>query len=570
MTGDAKKVIARGALLDSFWLFLLYGFGAKFWCAAKSDDNWLDPAVHKRMADYFERHVKEWEEWRRRGVRKAKKIAFFVPRGYAKSTEITEAGSLWVALRNPDLVEVISSYGIEKSRDFLGVIKTVMEGRAAYGWWKDLYGSWEPYDSRQWTIESITHGRRTAVETRDPSVEVTSISKGATGSRPDAFFYDDPTSEDKIAKEEDHVRKGVAHFRSMRYAIKSNGLWVVCATRYRDYDVPGVILSEQGVAEFAPTGCRPRKDDYKEGGEWNVYFLAARDAEGASTLPGVYPPEVLDEMEKDDPVTFAAQMMNAPSEGRHSLITDEDVHKLWVLPEEIQGRDLRITIHLDTAFKTLERVESGDDNVIGVVGHSRSGDGLLYFLEARVSNSWNSEEFFDELVALLQRLKRERKWPYAITDERETGGKEGLFTQVLQSRCAAVGLPAPRLITISRAGTKKEVRVRLAADYWRQGVVRLVRGSPGIEKLAKQMVKYHYAPHDDVADAFADAFHEEVYFPERVMAHIDEGGVVARRPLDDRLYGGRTLGEYRRRTRDEIREEQVEEPWYRNEGRPTW
>ena len=116
------------------------------------------------------------------------------------------------------------------------------------------------------------------------------------------------------------------------------------------------------------------------------------------------------------------------------------VRKLWVAPEDVDNRDLRITIHVDTAFKTLERLERGDSSVIAVVGHSRTGDGMVYALEAKHSNTWTADQFFDELVALLQRLKKSgTTWPYALTDEREMGGKEGLFLKVLEARCAASG-----------------------------------------------------------------------------------------------------------------------------------
>lgn len=566
MEDERRKLIARGALIDSFWLFFQYGFGAKFYCQGNPADAWVNRRVHKRICDWFEWHVKDWEQTRAQGIRKPKKLLFLLPRGYGKSTLVTAAGSLWVHLRNPDLTQTISSYGIEKSRDFLGVIKTSMEGRSNYGWWKDLWGSWEPFDSRQWTIESVTHSMRKAVEIRDPSIDVTSITKGGTGTRPDFFVLDDPTSEEKIAKEEDHIKKGVKHLQSMRFAVKSNGLWVVDATRYRDGDVPAEIMNQQGVKAFAEGGMEPRREDYNLGGEWEVFFLSARDARGDSTLPNVYPNDVLDAMEKEDPTGFAAQMMNMPAEGKHSLLTKEDIDKLWVLPESLEGMDLRITIHLDTAFKTLERTQEGDDNVIAVVGHSRSGDGQIYMLDAKVSNAWTSEDFFDELVALLQRLKRDRKWPYCITDERETGGKEGLFGKVLQARCSAVGMPMPRLIQISRAGTRKEVRIRMAADYWRQGKVRLLKGNPGIEKLAMQMRKFGFMEHDDVADAFADAFAEELYFSERVAANIGEGGVVTRRPMDNYLGTGEA-GVQEAVRRSLLREERVssgsEEAWYR-------
>lgn len=547
-----RNVLAE-AMREDFWLFLKYGFGAETYCKARPDEDWLDEAVHRPLCDWFDKSVKEWERRRASGERRPMKLLACIPRGFGKSTLITAAGGIWLHLRNPELVTLISSYGEDRSTAFLGVIKNVFEGKSTFGWWRDVYGSWEPDQGREWKVESIVHSARRHPETRDPSFEVTSINKGATGGRPDVFMLDDPISEDKIGEDPNHVVKAVRHFRSMEFAIKTNGLWVVCLTRKMDADVAGSILMEDGVEEFAETGMRPRDFEYRMGGPWRVFFMSARDGLGEPVLPRVWPEARLQEVERTNPIRFASELMNMPAEGQHMMLKPEDVSRLWVEREALPT-NLRISIHCDTAFKTKERMAKGDESVIAVVGHTMDGSGLVYFLEARASNRWSSEKFFDELVAIVQRVKKEYGWPFVITDEKEIAGKEGLFEPALASHFHAVGLPVPRLIQIARGGIKKETRVRLAADYWLAKKVRLVHGAEGMSKLVHQMVRYGVTDHDDVADAFADAFSDGVYVPERrAQGGEDLHRIRLHRPLDHLLYG---------RHEDKEQADKVFVPWF--------
>jgi len=535
MTKNLTKKLIGEAMRQDFWLFLNYGFGAKFYCETKRDEDWLDSTVHENLANWFQKHVEEWESWRRAGIRKTKKLLVCIPRGFGKSTAITAAGSCWLHLRNPELVTLISSYGEERSAAFLGVIKSVFEGKSSFGWWNDVYGSWEPTDGREWKVTSIVHAMRKHTETRDPSFEITSINKGATGGRPDVFILDDPISEDKIGEDPNHVDKAVRHFRSMEFAVKTNGLWIVALTRKTDADVASAIMSADGVKSFAETGMRPKDVQEVETGVWDVFFMSARDPLGKPTLPRVWTDDKLNEVERVNPLRFAAELMNEPAEGRHAPLKKEFVDKLYINYDQIPP-DLRYSVHIDTAFKEREKVARGDDNVIALVGHSTDGSGIVYFLDALVSNRWNSEQFLEQLVGLYQRLKMQGKRPFAMTDENVGGGKQGLFEQAVQSHFHAVGMSAPQITFVTRTKASKESRIRISMDYWLMGKVRLVRGHLGIDKLAHQMIRYGIVPFDDVAEAFSDCFMPGVYVPEKRMKGQVDNTVAMKRPLDDYIY----------------------------------
>lgn len=497
----------------SFRLFARVAFGIRFYCEQRPDDRWWDDAIHGHLCDWLQEHTEAWEAKRAAGIRVPTKLLICIPRGFAKSTLVTAAYNTWLHLRNPELVTAISSFDEAKSIDFLRVIASTLSGEAAHGWFKALYGSWKPQDDRVWRKEAFVHAGRRNLGLRDPSFFTTSVAIGATGFRPDVFCLDDPIVEEKLTKEANWIEKAKDHVDSMRFAIKTNGLWVVCLTRYRDDDVAGKLLLDEGVASWAPTGMQPEDDEWVKGGPWHVFFMSARDAIGDPVLPAVWPEERLAEAEAVDPMGFAAQMMNKPAEGAHMPVRKEHIERLWVhevnLPEE-----MRYSIHLDTAFKDRDKVGRGDYNVIQLWSHSTDGDGKVYYLEGRRSNEWGIEEFTAELVGLLKRLYREKMWPFVITDDQVSQKESQSYEAFLGGACRAARLPWPTYLPIPRAGRKKEVRIRSAALAWTTGKVRLVRGAREVESLVSEMRRIGISSHDDMADAAADVFHPEVYVPE--------------------------------------------------------
>jgi len=513
MVGATQRDVVGEACRRSFPLFARIAFGIRFYCAARPDDSWWDDVVHGKLCDWLQAHTLDWEARRAAGERTPKKLLICIPRGYGKSTLVTAAYNTWLHLRNPELVTAISSFDETKSIDFLRVIQATLSGDAAHGWFASLYGSWKPTDDRAWRKEACVHAGRRNVGLRDPSFFTTSVGIGSTGFRPDVFCLDDPVVEEKLTKEANWIEKAKSHVDAARFSTKTNGLWVVALTRYRDDDVAGKLLLDEGVASWAETGMRPEEGDWRPGGPWHVFFMSARDAGERPTLPRVWPEERLAEAEAIDPMGFAAQMMNLPAEGAHMPVRKEHIDRLWVMPADVPD-DLRISVHLDTAFKDKDKVGRGDYNVIEVWGHSVSGDGLAYYLDGRRDNTWGIEEFTDELVTVLRGLWKAETWPFIITDDRVLAQATQAYEQFLLGATRAARLPLPRYLPLSRAGKAKEARIREAAYAWTSAKVRLVRGANCVNDLVSEMRRIGISAHDDMADAAADVFHPEVYTPE--------------------------------------------------------
>src|SRR6056297_2812243 len=79
-----------------------------------------------------------------------------------------------------------------------------------------------------------------------------------------------------------------------------------------------------------------------------------------------------------------------------------------------------------------------------------------------------------------------------------------------------------------KQGNKTKLQRIMDTNWaWQEGYVVLVREAPNTYPLCYQMLKQGYSLHDDDADAFADAFHEDIYrktrsgdLPQEVLQHI--------------------------------------------------
>jgi phage terminase large subunit-like protein len=277
--------------------------------------------------------------------------------------------------------------------------------------------------------------------------------------------------------------------------------------------------------------------DTREGGKWHLYFLAARDAGGQPTFPEVWDDARLKSYEHDKNLYYWAQMMNDPSSSEYTPITRAKIDELMCEMKDVP-RNLRYTVHMDTAFKTPTRQSRGDESVIQVWGHSRDGSGDVYFIEGHSSNVWRAEDFYRQLVGICQRLKASGKRVVLMTDEKDMGGAAGLKEAALRSAFnAAHNMPMPHLVLLNRGDKKKIGRIIQAASFWAEGFVHLPRTAPGVSRLIDQMSRIGSSAHDDWSDTASDVFHEEVYHPLRGTLE-DKQPPFPSRPGDDRLKSG--------------------------------
>lgn len=515
---EAEADALRYLFRRNLWAFFLYAFGA---ARNPKGKRWIEDDVHRPLADWFQRHADEWLAQRRHpgAPRQQKHLAVLVHREVGKTTMISQAAQLWLHLRDPELSSYSGAESLRLAASILHSIKAVMDGSDPYALFMPLYGSWFGA-SRTWTGDTVTHAARRNVARKDPSFGTFAVETSILGAHPDAIFYDDPISYERLKSDTHWLEAVNSQVTSLYPVIQADGLVVWVGTRYDDADHFGVAFEQEGIASIE--GIASDSLRVTEGGLWHVYFLAGRDGNGQPTTAKVWPEERLLNYQRRDPLRYAAQVMNDPAISELNPITREQLQQCVVPQDRVPWNALRFAITTDTAFWDGFRRSASqkDETVFLIWGYPRDGSGDVYFVEGYGSTLWRAEDFARQLVTAVQRYRRQGRRIFAITDELTVAGKKGAWKLSLQNFFNDVNEPMPVLHELSRGPQHKQGRLVSAASFWVDGHVRVVDRAPGAERLLQQMARigqYSVNPRIriDWADAAADAFSPALYQPMR-------------------------------------------------------
>jgi len=530
-----------------FWWFCVVGMGMDHFPKAH---RWFHEYIQRPLCDWYQSYVEQWLVARdSRGEPHQTCLMVLVPREYAKTSIISQAGQLWLHVRDPDIATAIGSETTALAQKIFSTFKTIISGKDKNAWFTWLYGNW--YDkSRKWRDEFIVHGARNATARHDYSVNTWGVATGLLGAHPDALFFDDPISYDAIAADSQWLDKVNAHVATLLPVQRADALLVWVGTRYGDNDHFGRQFELNGMASL--TGMPHPTVAPKEGGKWNVYYLSARDrddttkfAKGRPTFPEQWPEWRLLEAERTDPQKYASQLLNDPTLSEHNPLQMHQVNDCWVDEQNVPYNILHYSMHFDLAFKMPGRQNRGDENVIEIWGH-QLGTGIVWYIEGYGSNVWRAEDFYKKAGELIESYYHKKRKIFVVTAELEVGGLKGQVNHSLMNECKERNVPCPRYEMLSRAGKEKGARMIQPCGFWVNGFVRLRRGAPGVDKLVKQMTTIQSilagGGHDDWADCAADAFHPKVYRPlYRVGPHTVE---YSRTPYDEELKGTSAIDLY--------------------------
>jgi hypothetical protein len=505
--------------MRDFWSFFLYFFGDGL---SPKGQKWIDPEIHEPLARWYQKHVDEWMENRANGIVEQKDIAVLVHREMGKSRMITAAGQLWLHLRDPEVSSYTGSESLELSAKLLNIMRAVLDGTDPYGLFHRIYGNWST-DARQWTAKAITHAARKETTRADPSLGTFAVETSIVGAHPDAIFYDDPISYDRMLTDANWLQAVNAQVTSQIPVLQSDGLRVWVGTRYADEDHFGIAFrspEEGGDGVASISGMDTGVLQVHPGGKWHVYFLAGRDTEGKPTSPKVWPESRLVSFQRRNALHYASQIMNDPELSEFNPITKDQIKQCLIPAKEVPWSALRFGISTDIAFWDGKSREKKDESVIMVHGYTRNGSGDVYVVEAHGSATWRMEDFGHRLVAIVQRYRRQGRRITGISGEVAMSGLKGSFAANLRNFFADANEPMPTYFEFGRGGTRKVERMVAAASFWVDGHVRVVEGSPGSERLMEQMSKigqYMVRPRlrNDWVDAHSDAFQPEFYQPMR-------------------------------------------------------
>lgn len=550
--GPDEVALWRDACLKSFWLYMLYAFGARAYCQTHQDQDWMasstrkvvwrDFDIHRDYCEWYGYEIDEWMRLRRTERKDLQtSVLSLLSRNTAKSVIATCGAPSWVSIKDTELCIFLDSYKLPVTKDFLAVIQRLFEGQAPGTWFTPLFGYWNPNPgdrTRAWNETQAIHAFRRDLSRKDPSFECVSVETGLTSRHPDFVALDDPVVREKLNEEgEAWIIACRKHVKAIFPALQPNGFFGMTMTRYTDND-PAVEAMRSGVLKFAPTGVLPEPRDFnmtiKPNG-WRVFFAPGLRADGEAMFEKVWSKRRIEDYAALDAAECASQVMLNVMTGADHPISKELLDK-FTLPRDEFPRDLRISLHFDTAFKNPENTGRGDSSTIIVAGHSMNADGLVYFIASPHSNQWNEIDFADRLAILLEDLNMQWSWPQLQTDEANIGGKGHTFRTFLAQRFVSRGLPflPPRHIDLNRSGKNKEVRKATFVSYVVAGSVRFLAGGEGLDLLKAQLMAFpqQWLGHDDLIDAGADAFkYPEVYRPGR-LDRTQEARPKIMRPYD--------------------------------------
>jgi hypothetical protein len=539
---DPETGKAGGTHPESLWHFIHIAWGAEFfmednrrrWLVKQSSSGYH---IHDAYLKWLQTHLLEWKDDRRNGRVKRRYLAIILPRNFGKSITATRCASLWTHLDDPNMSTLIASATEKLSKDFVSSIGLTISGQnKEQAWFSWLYGNWKN-PNREWTNTAFHHAFRRNISLQEPSYDMTAVGAGMTGYHHDQHWWDDPIIKNKIRDGGTYMDTVHTAFNASFKAVQRNGLLALVCTRYLDDDVAGRHFTEDGIASWSgmpnPNSMVFRKHALGEG-IWHVYFWQAEDeVKSIATCP-----EIMDEasiaVEKgSDPEDFACQYQNDPGTSIHAPLSEEQIRDLFV-----DYKDLKheypieaVSYHLDTAFKSPDAVRAGDYNAIVPVFHDVRPNGYMYVDTDRIrhSNEWRSDQFSDELVAIMQQHRRMLIPCRCVTDEAEMGGKGGLYRQNFISTMKSAGLRFGRFHQFPRQGTNKRQRIRKAAGLIAEGYMRFfLHKRPGCQctsrttcshwiippaarALFNELIRVDVTAHDDLADAVSDAFMPEVW-----------------------------------------------------------
>jgi hypothetical protein len=476
-----------------------------------------------------------------------RKILITVPRKTFKTSGCTEAGIPFALVNDPNLVcgVMCASYedlAIPIARN----VRDHLEGESSTSQVKILYGEFKKADA--WSADKFTIAQRDRT-IRDPSLSVYGVRKGVVGHHFDLFGIDDPVTNEAMQNNSDWLDRTWRSWVDLKAALNPNSLVFLVMTRYHDADLAGrIVINEiEPAVRRAHDGQLPddwapdspdaiRKYGHLAG--WEVIYEQAvigLDTESpVFNFPGIWGPDRItdvragrtidgdEESEEYSELFFWCQLQNTPQKREDNPIQQHHLDIARGTPEpwtiEQCPKVGFVDIHCDFAFKDAESYlkQKGDFSVIHVTVPE---GGFVWRI-----NGWRGkvtqDMFGEQLIRIAHWCRNDpriRARIRFITYDMLPGAGSGdestkKWIQNLFYQHADLNMPTCLPIKTSRgAGVRKADRILSTAWAWQEGWVRLCGDVPGVDQLLYQMSRVGYTPHDDDADAFANAFHSEVY-----------------------------------------------------------
>lgn len=518
---ERSEIELLHALRREEWLEDFYRFNTECLGNHPDTDPGLEGMLDPGVADYIRKagnHLLDWMNNRHKQT-KRRKMMIIVPRECYKSTAFTQALPPWLACHDKNMATIIDCAKLDMSIKMSSTVDEHWKGSRQTSKLVETFGRF--YDGETtWNQREKVICQRTDRARKDPSLWNTAVEIGSTGAHVDCYIMDDPITQELMGPSwYDQVWH---HYKGTFPVVKKNGIFVLIATRYGDNDLVGRIIEAEiepaareyyGKEEFPESDFRRKWFEYAHLAGWDVLFRQVHDEDDNEVFPVVWPNDRIAEIRAIDEAEYASQLQNMPGSRKDSPITQELIDQLWISPHDVPKEAFnKVTVHMDLAWKNEENYVKarGDRSSIQVWLHG--DDGTVYYWDGWRGREKMDQGFKQQWVTMLQGLYLREMDPWIMTYDQTVGGEAGASENWFRTTAAEKGFFCPPILQINRK-TRKTDRILMAARYWRDRRVRLVRGAGDVDELVYEMLNINYSRHDDMADAAADVFHPEIYRP---------------------------------------------------------
>jgi hypothetical protein len=410
----------RQAGFVSLWFFL------KFIAGWSNPFDLLNEDLHVEMCNFRQSLLKE-------GVRGG----MFIPRGHYKSTIVTEGGTAWELIRDPNLRIRITNAIASRADDFMHSVKAIFDSNDLIAW---LYPECVPEkNAPRWNETEIVLPNRTR-KFREPSVEA-----GGVGGASEGHHYDLHVIDDMVGL------KGINAIQGSNVTMHQTRSWfwasektllvsmrrsrvIVVGTRYAVDDVYDDIIKRC----YLNVGYTLPYFEPVDRGRWIIYYRKGIE-DGKIIFPEEFTQEAYDEMARDDWWTYATQYLNDPQSSETAELSNYQPKRAQMLYDELQeewfilfarpnkeGEDVDIKTALSETDVVVAADPAGTEKYISS-RTSRSASGVLVttcrreviLIDLRVGFIRTSE-FFDNIFAQASKF---RKWLRSTFFEANAGFK---------------------------------------------------------------------------------------------------------------------------------------------------
>lgn len=495
----------KKALTDLYWLCdVVLGYGALVP---------MRPATHYLMCRFMERRTGE------PALDEAPVRLILVPRALGKSTCCTQGYAIQAACRNPDTSLMLANEKEENAARFLRSIKQEFEANELL---RALFPEVIPetFQNQRWSVTEADVKR--AGRRKEPTFFVTGTGGTVTGMHPDEIIVDDMLSVDAMQNAKVGARQITAQLNDWTHTLpalvntgaRPNGICYI-GTRWFHGDSYEHLHEYHGNGERPvyynlkvklPDGTTQTLQAYRQG-DLAVFRRSAIE-HGQSIFPEKWDLERLAKMRMADPVLFANNYMNLPSDDVTSAFKESWLRTYqWTEGNTaIRYTDAAGQVRV-TNTASLDRLLIVDPGGFGTTQGAKGDRARAACILTGSTPDFQTHfvlKAYSERDTYLACIREVVAWvsqdqPRKVVVEQT--GQQMAFVDKLREEMLRAGLRTP-IETITPKNKDKDLRILELEPFFQQGQVYIGSGPQWLE-FRQQYSQWPRAMRRDLLDVLA-------------------------------------------------------------------